>query len=347
MTSSPAHGGVSVAIGPRVVHPRHGIHDPRRALRTRSPGSIRRTSTIDSTRPGDILGDIVQFGVARDVRTGSDGTHEVLGEAHLETRIDYLNRYSLVEIRTQPDLPALQSLVGRSVSTGFRAALAEAIPDEQEQAALLHLLLDDLPGATLVSGYALGASGVTVPVKPLAVSLQVADLCAGFQRGGTIMIELDAGRRPPNVTGPPAPLIVPPDDALAWHELRRMVSHDMRRWRCLDVIPGGRDEPVHVEAYFRDSHVSEHGRETVIHEYTVTAEIDASTDTVLSSSATAHSLPWAECIQAEGSGDRLAGRSLRGLRPDVRAEFVGISTCTHLNDTLRSLEDVRALLRLL
>jgi hypothetical protein len=27
----------------------------------------------------------------------------------------------------------------------------------------------------------------------------------------------------------------------------------------------------------------------------------------------------------------------------VRAEFTGITTCTHLNDTLRSLEDVEAL----
>ena len=31
---------------------------------------------------------------------------------------------------------------------------------------------------------------------------------------------------------------------------------------------------------------------------------------------------------------------LAGLRPDVRAQFVGPSTCTHLNDVLRGLEDV-------
>jgi hypothetical protein len=29
-----------------------------------------------------------------------------------------------------------------------------------------------------------------------------------------------------------------------------------------------------------------------------------------------------------------------GLRPEVRAQFVGPSTCTHLNDVLRGLEDV-------
>jgi hypothetical protein len=36
--------------------------------------------------------------------------------------------------------------------------------------------------------------------------------------------------------------------------------------------------------------------------------------------------------------------SVDGLRREVRKTFVGPSTCTHLNDTLRSFEDVGALL---
>jgi len=39
----------------RSIHPRHGVHAPRTALLTRQPGSIRRTVTIDTFRPGDIL----------------------------------------------------------------------------------------------------------------------------------------------------------------------------------------------------------------------------------------------------------------------------------------------------
>jgi hypothetical protein len=35
------------------------------------------------------------------------------------------------------------------------------------------------------------------------------------------------------------------------------------------------------------------------------------------------------------------------LRPQVRAELVGPTTCTHLNDTLRGIEDVPALAALL
>ena len=40
------------------------------------------------------------------------------------------------------------------------------------------------------------------------------------------------------------------------------------------------------------------------------------------------------------------GRPMRGLRRHVRDSFLGTSTCTHLNDTLRSPEDIPALLKL-
>jgi hypothetical protein len=53
-----------------------------------------------------------------------------------------------------------------------------------------------------------------------------------------------------------------------------------------------------------------------------------------------HVLPWTECPQAAASARRLAGMPVTGLRPDVRAQFVGPSTCTHLNDVLRGIEDV-------
>jgi len=54
-------------------------------------------------------------------------------------------------------------------------------------------------------------------------------------------------------------------------------------------------------------------------------------------------LPWAECPDAALSAGRLQGQTAHDLRRWVRAELVGISTCTHLNDQLRSLEDVVAL----
>ncbi len=149
------------------------------------------------------------------------------------------------------------------------------------------------------------------------------------------------------MTGPVATPLVD-DDTYGWHQLRPMGAHDMRRWRRLDVRPGaGPSAPVEVEAYFRDSHMGDDGVETVVHEYTVVVQVDTASETVIGSAAEAHTLPWVECIEAVDSGRRLAGRSLAGLRPGVREQFVGTTTCTHLNDTMRSLEDVRALLRYL
>jgi hypothetical protein len=61
--------------------------------------------------------------------------------------------------------------------------------------------------------------------------------------------------------------------------------------------------------------------------------------------ATPQLLPWVDCPAAL-SASRLAGLPESGLRRHVRDTFLGTSTCTHLNDTLRSLEDIPALLTL-
>ncbi len=71
---------------------------------------------------------------------------------------------------------------------------------------------------------------------------------------------------------------------------------------------------------------------------------DPATGTVLTCTATPRVLPWVECPAAAASAARLAGLSVAGLRDHVRTTLIGTSTCTHLNDTLRSLEDVAALL---
>jgi len=60
--------------------------------------------------------------------------------------------------------------------------------------------------------------------------------------------------------------------------------------------------------------------------------------------ARAHVLPWVECPGALASATRLSGMPVAELRDHVRREFRGTSTCTHLNDTLRSLGDVNVLI---
>ena len=119
--------------------------------------------------------------------------------------------------------------------------------------------------------------------------------------------------------------------------------HGMRRRRRIDVWPNERIATV--DAFFRDSHVEGHGVETVVHEYTVHAAIDTIEMRFLSCRAEYGVLPWLECPSAAASAERLAGAPVEGLRTWVRQHLRGPTTCTHLNDTLRALEDVAALLR--
>ena len=62
------------------------------------------------------------------------------------------------------------------------------------------------------------------PAKGMA-ELQVADLCAGFQAGGTIMKARQTGNRRGGgaVTGPIAPSVERPDDGWAWHDFPPLI----------------------------------------------------------------------------------------------------------------------------
>jgi Protein of unknown function (DUF2889) len=86
--------------------------------------------------------------------------------------------------------------------------------------------------------------------------------------------------------------------------------------------------------------------ETIIHEYTLAAEVDTNTGVIAESVATPRVLPWQECPGAVASAQRIAGMTLSDLHFRVRQELSGTSTCTHLNDLLRSVADVAALVHL-
>jgi hypothetical protein len=339
----------------RALHPRHGIHAPTTGTPERAPGSVRRTETMDMLRPDGLLGPLVLAGRARDLVTGLDGAGVFLAIAECTARIDFIGGRVLTEISTSPGRPALQALLGRRVSSGFRSAVTAADPRLSAEDGLLNLLLDDFPVTTLVSGHAIGAGLARQGRTALSLSLAEAtgqpkadrhqfprNLCAGFADGGTIMNDVDATGRPPVVTGPPAPPLAT-GDHLGWHETGRLPPHAMRRSRRMDVTPG---PLASIDVLYRDSHVDEDGTETIVHEYTVAATVDTRDGILTSCSATPRVLPWVECPAAALSAGRLAGLPVAGLRGHVRDTFLGTSTCTHLNDTLRSLEDIPALLKL-
>jgi Protein of unknown function (DUF2889) len=256
----------------------------------------------------------------------------------------------VTSIDTDPQADAA-ALVGRMASSGFRAGLdadTTAVPGS-----LVYLLLDEVPAATLVGGYSVMHAVHRGDLQPVDTgrrrapgpALQVADLCAGWQTGGVIMTELDNGNSVPQVTGPVAPDIDDPDDPRAWHQIGPLAANGVRRRRRIDVVaaPSG---IVEIDAFFRDSHMTPAGQETILHEYTIHAVADTVRDRIIRCSATPRVLPWRECPQAAASATRLAQLPFAGLRQHVRAQFTGPPTCTHLNDALRGLEDTPHLTRL-
>ena len=193
--------------------------------------------------------------------------------------------------------------------------------------------------AALISGYSLLYTGAVNPA-PGDLSFQ-ADVCAGWRSDGTMMVSIGRGDGVPVPVGPAAATLEPQDDPLSWHPIETLAPGAVRRRRLVDVAGGPRPQ---VWAMFSDTHVDDNGRETVLHQYVVEAEVDAAGETLLSCRATPKVLPWNECPEAAGSAERLAGVPLEDIRSLVGADLKGTSTCTHLNDLLRSLGDLPALL---
>jgi hypothetical protein len=351
-----------------------GPHDPATTTVARRAGSIRRTSSIDSSRPDGLAGGVVVVARARDLVTDHSGASTVVARAELRLQLEGMSR-TILSIEATPWVEGLDALVGLAVGPGFRSRVNEALPGEQSSGSLLYLLLDDLPGAALVSGYALqrtglfdtpiagAGSGSTGPpattggsdpdgaapptrqrVTLTAAQLPAVDLCAGWAGDSAMMDAIRATGVIPTPMGPAAPALERADDPDGWHAMDPLGPFAMRRRRRLDVVADHTTESTHrLDVHFRDSHMDPDGEETVVHEYSLDGTVDAARGRVVTLTARAHVLPWMECPGALASAGRLVGAPLDGLRSTVRRDFKGTSTCTHLNDMLRSLSDVGAL----
>lgn len=313
----------------------HGPRAPLTSTPARRPGSVRRTTCIDQRRGATgAPQEIVASG--RDLLTSADGTTQLLDAVNLRANLDAMG--VITAIQADPQVPELDALVGGAASKGLRARAEEALPDHAARVSVLLQLLDDFPMAALLSSY--GWTRETEDWNiPKETASGMADLCAGWAAEGTMLDALDRTGIFPIPLGPPAPPLESPDDPLAWHEIEPMVPRSIRRRRRLDLIA---DEPLTMDVHFRDSHLGADGLEDVLHEYTVSVDLDDALS-VLRSEATVRVLPWPECPGAIGSAGRIAGKPVAVLRQLVAADFKGTSTCTHLNDVLRSLAGATAL----
>jgi len=298
---------------------------------------------MDLTRTPGAPDPVYLLGRGRDLITAEDGTARVTRTVGLSATVEMMTQV-VRHIETDPPTPAVAGLAGAPAMGGFRAAADAAMPELRRARDLLYTLIDDVPGCTLISGHALGASGEIEAVR--TGYLPMADQCAGFVTGGLLMSSFESGE-PAIVTGPEAPDLSDPDDPLAWHETGELPVHGMRRARRVDVAARPDVAEIQIDAMFRDAYVRADGVPTIVHEYTLLATVDRDTGRILESRATPRVLPWQECPGAARSAVRITGMTLPELHSRVRRELHGTGTCTHLNDLLRSIADAQSLIDLL
>jgi hypothetical protein len=318
-----------------------GPRNPRGDTPPRASGSVRRTTTIDSHQGPERS--LLVDARGRDLRTALDGTAVIVDVVAVRAVLLGPMR-TIAEITADPPAPELDALVGESAMVGFRKALA-ALPDPVAPVgSLLHLLLDDLVGAALVAGYGEVQAGTMVPGGPdpqahARLEMQ-RDLCAGWAADGGMMRSAETHGTVPMPPDFPAPTLERDDDPLALHAVEPMPAHGMRRRRRLDLVADGAGRAT-FDVHFRDSHAAEDNDEGIIHEYSLEGVVGDRRLEALTTEARV--LPWLECPGALASAERVVGQPLDQLRALVRRDFRGTSTCTHLNDALRSLADLETL----
>lgn len=304
----------------------------------RPPGTVRRTTSVDLVW-GDGALELYVDGRARDVVALHNGDFVI---AETAMRAVLSADRTLLRLELDPPDGRTAPLLGSRLGGRFRTVVTEFFTAEGPTTVVQ--LLDDLPIATVIAGYSWfragsRTGGVSLPAGPTAARLR--DVCSGWREGGTMLSSVAGGQGIPLQDCPPAPPIEHPDDPEGWHARPSLAPGAMRRCRRIDVAPGA---PPVVHAMFRDTHGEPDGTEVVLHEYTVSASIELPTSRLTQIVATPLVLPAPECPLAASQVSILEGVRLADLHSTVGEELAGTRGCTHLNDLLRSLVGVSALL---
>lgn len=304
----------------------------------RSPWSIRRTSTFDLLWPGGPDGPIAMTGRARDLQTRGD-VGDTATLAYDEVHAVVAERATVIALRAEPARDELRALVGVPALSGFRRRVRTELPDDYRAGTTLHLLLDDIPGTTIVSRYALRQWGYFIP-SPVGTAPRQDEVfvgrCFGL-RPGSPNINPD-GTPVSHINTAETVSLPRSDDPLSWHETVEADGMTMRRARRIDVRFDS-DSHVTIDSAFQDSCTMPDGSRSAVHEYTIHATADPRTWQISSLEATPGNLPYDECPLAIPKIAPLVGTLLADLREYVPGNFRGIAGCTHLNDALRALAD--------
>lgn len=301
---------------------------------------------MQSHWPEGMTGLLEIVGRARDLFTGGDPS------APVEMGFDWLTARlakggsAIAALSASRHQDELEGMAGQRPGGQLRKAVAGALPDEPERSTLLYRLIDDLAGASFMS---LGAWETWLPGGSeqyyrhngltSLLDRSVEGLCISYKPGSPAMTpegrtngaiaHRGLGRLPFDTVDP-----------LAWHPFSPQESPNQWRIRYIDLWR--EDGRYHAEFGFQDSAARPEGPElrALYHEYRGKAVIAPESFTVQEITLTSGSLPFGTCLAALGSGDKLVGRSLADFRSTVLEVLPGTAGCTHLNDVLRSLQDV-------
>jgi hypothetical protein len=316
--------------------------DPVAVQPARRPDSVRRTSTMIMFWPEGFGSELHLKGRARDLLTPAVGEPSVVDASDLYAVTGRAR--DVVRIESDPANDDLGRLVGCRAGGNLRSAIAQELSGESEAGTPLHLLLDDIAGATLISGFTYFRWADVVPgVRERLGSGPQSDMrgiCSGFREGSSALYPTGALRGVSSNT-PLAPSLGDPADPLGWHELDDPPEIAMRRARRIDVWQS--DGQLQFDTMFRDSCWVPGGHEVVLHEYEVVGTADRESGVVASVQAIPRVLPYPECPLAAPNAPRLVGTPLHDLRTEVLTQLRSIDCCTHLNDGLRALAEVPVL----
>lgn len=315
-----------------------GTSGPSSGSPRRADPSLRRTTCVDIVFPSP--GVLELHGSGRDLLT-IRGVAAVVDTAETVVTVDLETRtVTSVGVRPAPPGWDPRPFEGLPASGKFRKAIAVSLPHAVAGGMLVAQLLDETPVTTLIAGSSLGRRGL-IRREPGTPARPMLDICSGWVSGG-LMAEAATDESDSDHymgEGPPAPPLDEADDPIGWHDLATLEPGSMRRRRRLDIAPSASGHGYRIDAMFRDSYIEPDGAESAVHEYAIGGTTDA--DGIISALiATPRVLPGPECPRASASAGRLVGVALREVRSRVSSQFVGTSTCTHLNDALRSVGDL-------
>ncbi|ALJ16385.1 DUF2889 domain-containing protein [Sphingopyxis macrogoltabida] len=315
----------------------------------RRPGSVRRTTSIDSEWPTGFGESWRLIGRGRDLLTplSGDPVELATGEIHILAS----SKREILELSAIPDHPHLAEMIGVRAGGASRHALVAALGDMR--GSLTFQLLDDFAGASLVASWIwsrwtgdwqhmLRRTGMQSTVGNKG---KMIDICTGFAKGASSLTD-DGRVDHEGQSATEVGSLVNPGDLAGWHAMpvqeRRPQARRARRidlWRVKDVLK--------VDAGFQDSGPNPQGKRTAIHEYRVHADIDEASGTLLSLQVWPHILPFRECPGAATNAARMVGLNVNQFRQSVLDTLAGTHGCTHLNDVLRSFADLPSLAKLL